>query len=130
VTIKLRRVIIAAISAPGPPPAPTRRRSGLHPRRGDRIVDCAFERAARRWGWLTWATNPDEIEHPVPFGNELVAERAARNPAMSWDQGRIDALAASSSWTRLLQRSGLKDRGSHRACADAGAGAIGAVVDQ
>ncbi|WP_194916551.1 tartrate dehydrogenase [Catenulispora rubra] len=59
-----------------------------------RVVDYAFALAERRRGRLTSATKSNGIVHTMPFWDELVAERAARHPAVSWDQEHIDALAA------------------------------------
>ena len=59
-----------------------------------RVVDYAFELAARRRGRLTSATKSNGIVHTMPFWDEIVAERAARYPTVSWDQEHIDALAA------------------------------------
>ncbi|MEZ0114991.1 tartrate dehydrogenase/decarboxylase/D-malate dehydrogenase [Catenulispora sp. EB89] len=59
-----------------------------------RVVDYAFDLAGRRRGRLTSATKSNGIVHTMPFWDELVAERAARHPAVSWDQEHIDALAA------------------------------------
>ncbi|MEU5876225.1 tartrate dehydrogenase [Spirillospora sp. NPDC047279] len=59
-----------------------------------RILDYAFGLAARRGGYLTSATKSNGIVHTMPFWDELVAERAAVHPGVSWDQEHIDALAA------------------------------------
>ena len=59
-----------------------------------RVVDYAFGLAERRRGRLTSATKSNGIVHTMPFWDELVAERAARHPAVSWEQEHIDALAA------------------------------------
>lgn len=59
-----------------------------------RIVDYAFELAAGRSGRLTSATKSNGIVHTMPFWDELVAERAALHPGVTWDQEHIDALAA------------------------------------
>ncbi|NEA97635.1 tartrate dehydrogenase [Streptomyces sp. SID13726] len=59
-----------------------------------RIVDYAFSLAARRRGRLTSATKSNGIIHTMPFWDELVAERALRQPEVDWDQEHIDALAA------------------------------------
>ncbi|GGS22293.1 tartrate dehydrogenase [Streptomyces aureoverticillatus] len=59
-----------------------------------RVLDFAFELAARRGGTLTSATKSNGIVHTMPFWDELVAERAAAHPRVSWDQEHIDALAA------------------------------------
>ncbi|MGP4084943.1 tartrate dehydrogenase [Streptomyces sp. KR55] len=59
-----------------------------------RIVDYAFRLAARRRGRLTSATKSNGIIHTMPFWDELVAERAADHPDVTWDQEHIDALAA------------------------------------
>ena len=59
-----------------------------------RVLDYAFELAARRGGRLTSATKSNGIVHTMPFWDELVAERAALHPGVTWDQEHIDALAA------------------------------------
>ena len=59
-----------------------------------RVVDHAFGLAARRGGRLTSATKSNGIVHTLPFWDELVAERAAHHPDVTWDQEHIDALAA------------------------------------
>ncbi len=59
-----------------------------------RIVDHAFELARSRRGRLTSATKSNGIVHTLPFWDEIVRERAARFPDVSWDQEHIDALAA------------------------------------
>ncbi|MFG1667857.1 tartrate dehydrogenase [Streptomyces sp. Y7] len=59
-----------------------------------RIVDYAFSLAARRSSRLTSATKSNGIIHTMPFWDELVAERAAGHPGVTWDQEHIDALAA------------------------------------
>ncbi|MFD7288710.1 tartrate dehydrogenase [Streptomyces sp. NPDC059863] len=59
-----------------------------------RVLDYAFELAARRGGRLTSATKSNGIVHTMPFWDELVAERAAVHPGVDWDQEHIDALAA------------------------------------
>lgn len=59
-----------------------------------RIVDYAFDLAARRRGYLTSATKSNGIVHTLPFWDEIVAERAAHHPHVRWDQEHIDALAA------------------------------------
>ncbi|MFD4597935.1 tartrate dehydrogenase [Streptomyces sp. NPDC058464] len=64
-------------------------------RRGvTRILDHAFALAGRRGGRLTSATKSNGIVHTMPFWDELVAERAAGHPEVTWDQEHIDALAA------------------------------------
>ncbi|MFD4505565.1 tartrate dehydrogenase [Streptomyces sp. NPDC058457] len=64
-------------------------------RRGvTRILDYAFALAGRRGGRLTSATKSNGIVHTMPFWDELVAERAAGHPGVTWDQEHIDALAA------------------------------------
>ncbi|PVE13090.1 tartrate dehydrogenase [Streptomyces scopuliridis] len=60
----------------------------------NRVLDYAFTLAARRAGRLTSATKSNGIVHTMPFWDELVAERAAHHPGVSWDQEHIDALAA------------------------------------
>ncbi|EKX60774.1 tartrate dehydrogenase [Streptomyces ipomoeae] len=59
-----------------------------------RVADYAFSLAARRRGKLTSATKSNGIIHTMPFWDELVAERAAAHPGVTWDQEHIDALAA------------------------------------
>jgi len=59
-----------------------------------RVLDYAFGLAARRGGRLTSATKSNGIVHTLPFWDELVAERGAAHPQVSWDQEHIDALAA------------------------------------
>ncbi|MEU2952044.1 tartrate dehydrogenase [Streptomyces xanthochromogenes] len=59
-----------------------------------RVLDYAFELAARRGGRLTSATKSNGIVHTMPFWDELVAERGADHPQVAWDQEHIDALAA------------------------------------
>ncbi|KAB2352322.1 tartrate dehydrogenase [Actinomadura rudentiformis] len=59
-----------------------------------RILDYAFDLAARRGGRLTSATKSNGIVHTMPFWDELVAERAIHHPGVTWDQEHIDALAA------------------------------------
>jgi tartrate dehydrogenase/decarboxylase/D-malate dehydrogenase len=59
-----------------------------------RIVDYAFGLARRRRGRLTSATKSNGIVHTMPFWDELVSERAAAYPDVSWAQEHIDALAA------------------------------------
>ena len=59
-----------------------------------RVLDYAFALAGRRGGRLTSATKSNGIVHTMPFWDELVAERAAAHPGVTWDQEHIDALAA------------------------------------
>jgi tartrate dehydrogenase/decarboxylase / D-malate dehydrogenase len=59
-----------------------------------RIADYAFGLARQRGGHLTSATKSNGIVHTMPFWDELVRERAAAYPDVSWDQEHIDALAA------------------------------------
>jgi tartrate dehydrogenase/decarboxylase / D-malate dehydrogenase len=59
-----------------------------------RIVDFAFAHAASRRGRLTSATKSNGIVHTMPFWDEIVRERAAGHPAVSWEQEHIDALCA------------------------------------
>ncbi len=59
-----------------------------------RVLDYAFELAARRGGRLTSATKSNGIMHTMTFWDELVAERAKWHPQVTWDQEHIDALAA------------------------------------
>ena len=59
-----------------------------------RVVDFAFALAEARGGHVTSATKSNGIIHTLPFWDEIVAERAARRPAVRWDQEHIDALCA------------------------------------
>ncbi|MFC6880424.1 MULTISPECIES: tartrate dehydrogenase [Actinomadura] len=59
-----------------------------------RVLDYAFELAARRGGRLISATKSNGIVHTLPFWDELVAERGRSHPEVDWDQEHIDALAA------------------------------------
>ncbi|GAA5069342.1 tartrate dehydrogenase/decarboxylase/D-malate dehydrogenase [Thermocatellispora tengchongensis] len=59
-----------------------------------RIVDYAFTLAGTRRGRLTSATKSNGIVHTLPFWDEIVAERAAAYPGVTWDQEHIDALCA------------------------------------
>ncbi|MFJ8787745.1 tartrate dehydrogenase [Streptomyces sp. NPDC102462] len=59
-----------------------------------RVLDYAFELAARRGGRLTSATKSNGIVHTLPFWDELVNERSRHHPHVAWDQEHIDALAA------------------------------------
>ncbi|MFE2443868.1 tartrate dehydrogenase [Streptomyces sp. NPDC059426] len=59
-----------------------------------RVLDYAFSLAERRDGHLTSATKSNGIIHTMPFWDELVAERAAAYPEVTWGQEHIDALAA------------------------------------
>ncbi|MEU7577303.1 tartrate dehydrogenase [Streptomyces sp. NPDC041068] len=59
-----------------------------------RVLDYAFALADRRGGHLTSATKSNGIVHTLPFWDELVAERGAEHPRVTWDQEHIDALAA------------------------------------
>jgi tartrate dehydrogenase/decarboxylase/D-malate dehydrogenase len=59
-----------------------------------RVVDFAFDLAASRGGYLTSATKSNGIVHTLPFWDEIVAERAERQPGVRWDQEHIDALCA------------------------------------
>ena len=64
-------------------------------RRGvTRIVDYAFDLAQRRRGELTSATKSNGIVHTMPFWDEIVAERAAAHPGVTWRSEHIDALCA------------------------------------
>ncbi|MFE7441029.1 tartrate dehydrogenase [Streptomyces chartreusis] len=60
----------------------------------NRVLDYAFDLAARRGGRLTSATKSNGIVHTLPFWDELVSERAQHHPEVVWDQEHIDALAA------------------------------------
>jgi tartrate dehydrogenase/decarboxylase / D-malate dehydrogenase len=59
-----------------------------------RIADYAFELAGRRGNRLTSATKSNGIVHTMPFWDEIVAERAAGYPGVTWGSEHIDALAA------------------------------------
>ncbi len=59
-----------------------------------RVLTFAFRLAERRGGRLTSATKSNGIVHTLPFWDELVAERAAHHPEVTWEQEHIDALAA------------------------------------
>jgi tartrate dehydrogenase/decarboxylase / D-malate dehydrogenase len=59
-----------------------------------RIIDYAFEHAAGRRGHVTSATKSNGIVHTMPFWDEIVRERAAGHPGVTWDQEHIDALCA------------------------------------
>ncbi|WP_320783476.1 tartrate dehydrogenase [Streptomyces sp. CRN 30] len=59
-----------------------------------RVLDYAFDLAGRRGGRLTSATKSNGIVHTMPFWDQLVAERGAHFPDVTWDQEHIDALAA------------------------------------
>ncbi|MFE2094724.1 tartrate dehydrogenase [Streptomyces sp. NPDC059460] len=59
-----------------------------------RVLDYAFDLSAQRGGKVTSATKSNGIVHTMPFWDELVAERAAAHPTVTWDQEHIDALAA------------------------------------
>ena len=59
-----------------------------------RIADYALELAASRRSGLTSATKSNGIVHTLPFWDEVVAERAARYPAVRLTSEHIDALAA------------------------------------
>ncbi|MFB4283226.1 MULTISPECIES: tartrate dehydrogenase [unclassified Nonomuraea] len=59
-----------------------------------RVLDYAFDLAARRRSYVTSATKSNGIVHTMPFWDELVRERAAGHPGVRWDQEHIDALCA------------------------------------
>ncbi|MEV4170508.1 tartrate dehydrogenase [Nonomuraea sp. NPDC049709] len=59
-----------------------------------RVLDYAFDLAARRRSYVTSATKSNGIVHTLPFWDELVRERAAGHPGVRWDQEHIDALCA------------------------------------
>ena len=64
-------------------------------RRGvERVMNFAFELAARRRKHLTSATKSNGIVHTMPFWDEVFAQRAAEHPGIDTDQYHIDALAA------------------------------------
>ncbi|WNV86143.1 tartrate dehydrogenase [Umezawaea sp. Da 62-37] len=60
----------------------------------ERVLEYAFTLAGRRGGDLVSATKSNGIVHTMPFWDELVAERAAHHPAVTWRQEHIDALVA------------------------------------
>jgi tartrate dehydrogenase/decarboxylase/D-malate dehydrogenase len=59
-----------------------------------RVLEYAFTLAEGRRNYVTSATKSNGIVHTLPFWDELVAERAADHPDVSWDQEHIDALCA------------------------------------
>lgn len=59
-----------------------------------RVVDYAFALARTRGRGLTSATKSNGIVHTMPFWDEIVRERAAEFPDVTWRQEHIDALAA------------------------------------
>ncbi|MBO0851811.1 MAG: tartrate dehydrogenase [Pseudonocardia sp.] len=59
-----------------------------------RIADFAFQLAVSRGSRLTSATKSNGIMHTMPFWDQVVAERAAGYPDVSWDSEHIDALCA------------------------------------
>ncbi|WP_028923204.1 tartrate dehydrogenase [Pseudonocardia acaciae] len=59
-----------------------------------RVLDYAFDLAARRRGHLTSATKSNGIVHTMPFWDELVAERSGSFPQVRWAAEHVDALAA------------------------------------
>ena len=59
-----------------------------------RILDYAFDLAGQRRGVLTSATKSNGIIHTMPFWDELVRERSADYPEVTWTSEHIDALAA------------------------------------
>jgi tartrate dehydrogenase/decarboxylase/D-malate dehydrogenase len=59
-----------------------------------RIADYAFALARDRRQRLTSATKSNGIVHTLPFWDEVVAERAAAFPDVTWGSEHIDALAA------------------------------------
>ncbi|WP_040156283.1 tartrate dehydrogenase [Mobilicoccus massiliensis] len=64
-------------------------------RRGvTRIVDYALDLAEERGRNLTAATKSNGIIHTMPFWDQIVEERCAERPSVTWDSEHIDALAA------------------------------------
>ncbi|WP_299450105.1 tartrate dehydrogenase [uncultured Serinicoccus sp.] len=64
-------------------------------RRGvSRVMDYAFDLAARRRGSLASATKSNGIVYTMPFWDEVFADRAAAHPDVTTSQYHIDALAA------------------------------------
>lgn len=64
-------------------------------RRGvERIMDYAFDLAARRRGDVTSATKSNGIVFTMPFWDEIFAERSAAHPGVTTQQYHIDALVA------------------------------------
>ncbi|CAH0123210.1 tartrate dehydrogenase [Microbacterium sp. Bi121] len=64
-------------------------------RRGiERVMNYAFELAARRRGDVTSATKSNGIVYTMPFWDEIFAERAAAHPQATTQQYHIDALVA------------------------------------
>ena len=64
-------------------------------RRGvERVMNYAFELAAKRRGNLSSATKSNGIVFTMPFWDEIFAERSAAHPAVDTQQYHIDALAA------------------------------------
>jgi tartrate dehydrogenase/decarboxylase/D-malate dehydrogenase len=59
-----------------------------------RVADYAFDLAGSRRGHVTSATKSNGIVHTMPFWDEVVAERAAAFPDVTWRSEHIDALAA------------------------------------
>lgn len=59
-----------------------------------RVLDYAFTFASQRGGRLTSATKSNGIVHTMPFRDQLVTERTASFPQVTWGQEHIDALAA------------------------------------
>ncbi|MFG2078159.1 tartrate dehydrogenase [Nonomuraea maritima] len=59
-----------------------------------RVLDYAFDLAARRGRHVTSATKSNGIIHTLPFWDELVRERAAEHPGVRCDSEHIDALCA------------------------------------
>jgi tartrate dehydrogenase/decarboxylase / D-malate dehydrogenase len=59
-----------------------------------RVAEYAYALAESRGGHVTSATKSNGIVHTMPFWDELVAEVAARHPAVRSDKEHIDALAA------------------------------------
>ncbi|MDO5628399.1 MAG: tartrate dehydrogenase [Mobilicoccus sp.] len=64
-------------------------------RRGvTRIVDYALDLADERGRFLTSATKSNGIVHTMPFWDQIVEERCAERPSVSFESEHIDALAA------------------------------------
>lgn len=64
-------------------------------RRGvERVMNFAFELAAKRRGNLASATKSNGIVYTMPFWDEIFAERSAAHPSIKTQQYHIDALVA------------------------------------
>ncbi|WP_312717596.1 tartrate dehydrogenase [Mobilicoccus sp.] len=64
-------------------------------RRGiSRVVDYALDLAEERGRTLTSATKSNGLIHSMPFWDQIVEERCAERPSVTWDSEHVDALAA------------------------------------